>query len=197
VTGARRLSQALSEGDGISVLVDVADAASARAAEEQGAEGIALTGQRSGVRDATTLPILYRSSDSPDAASSAGADAWVLVAERADDDGEELAGLYAGAQDLGLECVVDVRDDEELELVLERIDPEILLLSAREAAEDESPLDRVLELLPAVPAGKLVIAELPSAGRDDIAELERAGVDAVLVGARNVADLVGTAPPEV
>jgi indole-3-glycerol phosphate synthase len=197
VTGARRLSQALSEGDAISVLVDVADAASARAAQEQGAEGLALVGQASGARDATTLPILYRAGDTPHDARSAGADAWVLVAERFHDDGNELEDLYATAQGLGLECVVDVRDDEELELVLERIDPEILLLSPREADEDESPLDRVLELLPDVPAGKLVIAELLAAGRDDIAELERAGVDAVLVAAQNVADLVGTAPPEV
>jgi hypothetical protein len=33
--------------------------------------------------------------------------------------------------------------------------------------------------------------------RDEIAELERAGVDAVIVAAGSVAALVGVAPPEV
>src|SRR5712692_6931976 len=74
VTGSRRLSQALSEGDGISVLVHVADASAAAAAEEQGAEGLVLDGPTQGLREATALPILYRG-DSPDAAREAGADA--------------------------------------------------------------------------------------------------------------------------
>jgi hypothetical protein len=33
--------------------------------------------------------------------------------------------------------------------------------------------------------------------REQVVELERAGVDAVIVGARDVADLVGHAPPPV
>jgi hypothetical protein len=33
--------------------------------------------------------------------------------------------------------------------------------------------------------------------REQVAELERAGVDAVIVGASNVSDLVGAPPPEV
>ena len=36
----------------------------------------------------------------------------------------------------------------------------------------------MLDLLPDVPAGKLAIADVPAATREDIAELERAGVDA-------------------
>jgi indole-3-glycerol phosphate synthase len=55
----------------------------------------------------------------------------------------------------------------------------------------------VLDLLPDVPAGKLAIAELGSTTRDEVDALERAGVDAVLVSTGNVAELVGTAPPEV
>jgi len=197
VTGARRLSQAISEGDGISVLVHVEDAESARAAEGQGAEGLALVRPAGGVRDATGLPILYRAGDSPEAARDAGADAWLLVAERFHDEGDLLEERYARTLELGLECVVDVRDDDELQLVLERIDPEILMLSAREAEESETALDRVLELLPDVPAGKLAIAELGATTREEVVALERAGVDGVLVGAGNVAELVGVAPPQV
>jgi indole-3-glycerol phosphate synthase len=196
VTGSRRLSQALSEGDGISLLVNVADATSAAAAEEQGAEGLVVHGSAPGVRDATGLPVLFRG-DSPDAARAAGADAWVLIAEHHDDDDGELEERYARALGLGLECVIDVRDEEELEFALERVDPEIFLLSSREADDEEEALDRVLELLPDVPAGKLAIAELPSSTREEVVSLERAGVDAVLVGEGDIAHLVGGTAPAV
>ena len=195
MTGSRRLSQAISEGDGISVLAQVADADGAASAEEQGADGVALAAPSRGVREATALPILFRGA-SPEVAQEVGADGWVLVAEDLHDEGELLEELYGRSHELGLECVVDVHDEEELEVVLERIDPEIFLLSPREADDDAEAIDRVLELLPDVPAGKLAIAELPSTTRDEVVALERAGVDAVLV-AGNVAGLVGGPPPEV
>jgi len=133
------------------VLVHVSDAASAAAAEEQGAEGLVIVRTESGLREATSLPLLYRG-ESPDEASRAEADGWVLIAEDLHEEGSELEEQYARALSLGLECAVDVRDEEELELVLERIDPEIFLLSPREADDNESALDHVLELLPDVPA---------------------------------------------
>jgi len=196
VTGSRRLSQALSEGDGISVLVHVVDAGAAAAAQDQGAEGLVIDRPAGDLREATTLPLLFRG-ESPDQARSAGADGWVLVAEDHHDEGSELEEHYARALGLGLECVIDVRDEEELELVLERIDPEIFLLSPREAEDDEEALDRVLELLPDVPAGKLAIAELGTTTRDEVLSLERAGIDAVLVAGGDVAHLVGGSVPQV
>jgi hypothetical protein len=48
-----------------------------------------------------------------------------------------------------------------------------------------------------VPAGKLAIAELHDATAEDVAELERAGVDAVLVAPGDVAALVPAGPPDV
>jgi indole-3-glycerol phosphate synthase len=71
-----------------------------------------------------------------------------------------------------------------------------VLLTADTAEEEQSPLDRVLELLPDVPAGKLAIAELVDASREDVEELERAGIDAVLV-AGDVETLVGDGVPDV
>ncbi len=59
MTGSRRLSQAISEGDGISVLVEVADGAGARTAEEQGAEGIVVRLAVAGIREASGLPLLW------------------------------------------------------------------------------------------------------------------------------------------
>jgi indole-3-glycerol phosphate synthase len=193
VTGGRRLSQAISEGDGISILALVQDADAARAAEGDGAEGLAVTFRIDGVRDASSLPILFRVDGSPEAARDAGADACLIVVEEHDEE-EHLEELHARASELGLEIVVDVHDDESLAVSLERIEPEIFLLSPREAA-DEGELERVLELLPDVPAGKLAIADLPSPTREDVAALERAGVDAVLVGSAPIAHLVGGAPP--
>ena len=174
--GRRRLSEAISEGEAISTLVRVTTTAEAAAAESSGAEGVATSGVVADVREATALPILVAGA-SPEEASASGADAWLLVAEGEDD----LEPRHSLARELGLECVVDVADEEELETVLERLDPEIVLLSPREAEEEEDAIDRVLELLPDVPAGKLVLAELPSANDEELLALERAGVDAILV----------------
>jgi indole-3-glycerol phosphate synthase len=105
--------------------------------------------------------------------------------------------LHARASELGLEIVADVHDDESLTASLERIDPEIFLLSPRDAEDDEDDIERILDLLPDVPAGKLAIADLQAATREDVIALERAGVDAVLVESKKIAHLVGGAPPEV
>ena len=190
MTGLRRLSQAISEGDGISVLVEVQDADGARAAAAQGADGLVLRLPADGIRDATELPLLWLGS----ADEASDADAVVVDVDAA---GERLAGLVDAVHALGVECVLKVRDEDDLALVLEAVDPEILLLSAEEADDDQHHLDRLLELLPDVPAGKLAIAELAVASRADVAELERAGVDAVFVTAGDIGLLVGDAHPEV
>ena len=177
--GSRRLSQRISEGDGIAIIALVGDADGARAAEEQGAKAVAVDRPIDGIRGATTLPLLWIGAGSP-----GDADARTIRPEDELDGGE-------------LECVVDVRDEEELELALERLDPEIFLLSARGGDEEDDPLDTVLELLPDVPAGKLAIAEVDVASRDEVLALERAGIDAVLVAGGHVGELVGARPPEV
>src|SRR5205085_3981304 len=193
---ARRFSQAISEGDGISVLVEVNDGESARAAERDGAEALVVRTNAEAIRAASELPILWRSSAGIAEAASAGADAYLVVVEDLHEEDDRLERLHAEALDLGLDCVVEVRDEEELEIALERLDPEIFLLSGRED-DGESPLARALELLPDVPAGKLAVADVPVSGREQVDELERAGVDAVIVGAGSVAELVGDAPPQV
>ena len=190
------MSQAISEGDGISVIVRVADARSARSAEEQGAEGLVLEADVEGIAAASSLPLLWQGRGAAREAAAAGADACVLVVEHAGE-GEGLAEAVAEADELGLECVVDVRDEEELELALQRLDPEILLLSTRNADDFDAALDRVLGLLPDVPAGKLAIADLPVPTRDDVVALERAGIAAVIVPGPEVAELVGAAAPAV
>jgi indole-3-glycerol phosphate synthase len=176
MAGSRRFSQAISEGDGISLIVDVHAVEQARSARERGAEAIALHRVLAGLEDLTELPSLWCGSASPEEAIEAGADAFLLAGS----DDDELHALHGRALELGLDCVVEVRDEEQLELVLEELDPEILLLTG-----DES--ESALSLLPDVPAGKLAIADGRGASSGEIDELERAGVDAVLVG---------DAPPE-
>jgi indole-3-glycerol phosphate synthase len=196
VTGGTPLSQAISEGDGISIIALVRDADGARSAEEQGAEGLAIMAAVDGARDATDLPVLFRHDAPPEDAGAAGADACLIVVEEHDDE-DDLEELHERARALGLEVVADVHDDDSLAASLERIDPEIFLLSPRDAEDDEEDIEKILDLLPDVPAGKLAIADLPAATREDVIALERAGVDAVLVDTKKIADLVGGAPPEV
>jgi indole-3-glycerol phosphate synthase len=188
----RRFSHAIAEGDGISVIAAVEDADAARAAESQRAEALVVRGDPSVVREATSLPILWRTEGRFDDAS--GADAVMLAFDEDDDDFDEQ---HQRALDLGLDCAIEVRDEEALELVLDRVDPEIFLLAPTEGNGGDTPLDTVLDLLAAVPAGKLAIADLPVTTPHEVQELERAGCDAVIVRTRDLAPLVGDSPPEV
>jgi indole-3-glycerol phosphate synthase len=192
----RSFSHAIAEGDGISVIVAVEDPAAARAAESQRAEALVVRGDPSAVREATSLPILWRAEGPFEEASNA-ADAVMLVFDSLDDDDGRLEQLHRGALALGLDVAVEVRDEEEVEQALDRIDPEIFLLSSAKAGSERSPLEVVLDLLSAVPAGKLAIADLPHTTPSEVEELEQAGCDAVIVHAHDVSPLVGGPPPEV
>ena len=154
----RRLSQAISEGDGISLIVHVGDAQAARDAAATGADAVLATAAVEEVCAATELPVV---------AYAGGADACIVGY---DHDGNGFADE--------VEVVVRVEDDEQLAEALERLDPELIVLAAQ---DDDEPLEQVLALLSDVPAGKLAIVELARATRVEIEELERAGVDAVLL----------------
>ena len=191
---SRRFSQAISEGAGISVLVHAHETEQARTAEEQGAEAVAVDFALPGLREATALPVLWWGSATLHEARDAGADACVLVAARDGDEPGRLEQLQADALGLGLDCVVEVRSEEELETVLEQVDPEILLLSRR-GSDDEAALEPVLELLSGVPAGKLAIAAVAVTTREQVSELERAGVDGVVVVSELLGELADAGPP--
>ena len=88
-------------------------------------------------------------------------------------------------------------DEDDLGAVLELVDPEIFLLAAEDADEGQPLVERLLDLLADVPAGKLAIADLAGASRDDVVELERAGVDAVIVSGSDIGSLVGDTLPDL
>jgi indole-3-glycerol phosphate synthase len=193
---AHRFSHAIAEGDGISVIAAVDDSESARAAEEQRAEALVVRANPAHLRDATSLPILWRADVSLDEASAA-ADAYLIVFDSFEDEDGRLEELHRRALDLGLDCAVEVRDEDELEQALDRVDPEIFLLAPGEGDDGDTPLDVLLDLLAAVPAGKLAIADLPLSTRDEVLALEQAGCDAVIVHGPEIAPLAGGPPPEV
>ncbi len=190
---SRRLSQAISEGDGISVVVAVDGPEAARIAEEAGAEAVLVhSGQErslGSIRAMTELPILFFF-DGQSADALEGADACIVDVRNDDRDWLDRVRIQLSDQ---FELAPRICTDEHLEFVLEELDPEVLVLGA---AGDEA-LAEALELLPDVPAGKLAIADVDARTRDEVAELERAGMDAVIVAAGNISHLVGAAPPEV
>jgi hypothetical protein len=177
VTGSKRLSQAISEGDGISFIASVDGPDAARAAERDGAKALLVYGTHHAalepVAAATSLPVMFYFADEQ-AEAMPGVDACVVHGG--------IEWLERVQADLAheLELAIRVDDDEQLEEVLERLDPEILVLAS---GRGDERLSRVLDLLSDVPAGKLAIAELEHVDEDAIDELERAGCDAVLFGA--------------
>ena len=188
----RRLSHAIAEGDGISVIVAVDGPEAAHDAEAAGAEGVLVAAgdleALPAIRAATELPIVVVfETDRP---APDGADACIVDVR--DDDPDRLEAVLA---DLAhrFELAPRIWTAEHLEFVLEELDPEVLVLGS----DGDEPLAQALELLPDVPAGKLAIADVGATTREELVELERAGVDGVIVSAGNIADLVGTAPPEV
>ena len=180
-----KLSQAIAEGDGISFVVEVSDAPSARSAEKQGADALAALTNANAVRVSSGLPFLHlgRMFD----AQGSAADAVVIKPDLA---------MWDEAHAFGLECVVRVWESADLERSLRYFDPEIFLLTVPEDADDD-PLTVLLALLHDVPAGKLAIAELHDATPEDVSELERSGVDAVLVSPASLETLIQVGPPDV
>jgi len=194
MNGPRRLSQAISEGDGISLIVPVEGATEAEQAEQQGAEAVLSRdhARLTEIRGATSLPILFHwNGHGADEVSDA--DACVVEARG---DAEWLENVSRTLADQ-FELAFRIEDEEQLASALEHIDPEIFLLAPQEDRDSDDPLENVLELLPDIPAGKLAIADLDVTTPDEIAELERAGVDAVIVASQSIAGLVRAAPPEV
>jgi indole-3-glycerol phosphate synthase len=119
-----------------------------------------------------------------------GADAVLLIVRALSD--KELASLYEEARALDLDCLVEVHDAEELERALE-VDAEVIGINNRDLDEQRVDIQTTFELMPDVPAGKTVVAESGISGREELMELDRVGVDAVLIGGA----LMTAADPEL
>ncbi len=108
-----------------------------------------------------------------------GADAVLLIVRALTD--SQLRELYGQARDLDLDCLVEVHDGEELQRALE-LDVEVIGINNRDLDAGTVEVSTTYELMPDVPAGKTVVAESGISSRAELEELERVGVDAVLIG---------------
>jgi indole-3-glycerol phosphate synthase len=112
-------------------------------------------------------------------AAAAGADAILLIVAALEL--PELDQLLREASALDLDALVEVHDERELELALE-VEADVLGLNNRDLSDFSVDIERTYDLLSDVPAGKTVVSESGFTSRDQLDELERVGVDAVLIG---------------
>ncbi|HET6849297.1 MAG TPA: hypothetical protein VFH74_10585 [Gaiellales bacterium] len=114
----------------------------------------------------------------------AGAGGVVLIAAAFDDedDHDHMADLYSLAGSIGLDVIVEVSDEEEIEHALELLDPDSFLVRNRPEDGGAVDFERTFSLLEEVPAGKFVLSQGGVRERDEVEALERAGVDAVILG---------------
>jgi indole-3-glycerol phosphate synthase len=108
-----------------------------------------------------------------------GADAVLLIVAALDDDA--LRSLRQEARAIDLDCLVEVHDEAELERALEA-GAEVIGINNRNLDDMSVDIATTFELMPDVPAGKTVVAESGISGRAELEELDRVGVDAVLIG---------------
>ena len=111
--------------------------------------------------------------------AAAGADAILLIVAALDAD--VLAELHREARALDLDVLVEVHDEEELLGALD-VDADVIGINNRDLGDFTVDIQRTYELLSDVPAGKTVVSESGFSTREQLDELDRVGVDAVLVG---------------
>lgn len=110
-----------------------------------------------------------------------GADAILLIAGALTDD-KLFADLHATALELGLTALVEVHNEEELERSLKIPNIKLVGINNRDLTTFTLSLETTERLRPLIPAGIAVVAESGIFTADDVARLEKVGIDAVLVG---------------
>ncbi len=128
-----------------------------------------------------------------------GADAVLLIVRFLRDG--EFAELYKLAGELGLDALVEIHNESELERALE-VGAEIIGINNRNLDQLVTSLDVTARLRSKVPDGKIVVSESGIKTRENVRQLEDLGVDAILVGehllkqpdhGKAVRELLGTA----
>jgi indole-3-glycerol phosphate synthase len=107
------------------------------------------------------------------------ADAVLLIAAILE--AEELARLLALARELGMEALVEVHREEELDRVLP-LGPSIIGVNNRNLHDFSVDVAATLRLRPHIPRSIILVSESGIRCRADVERLARAGVDAILVG---------------
>ena len=135
-------------------------------------------------RAAVALPVLRKdfTVDPRDVADARamGADAVLLIAAALDD--AELRDLHALVVELGMDALLEVHDEAELERGLAATGATLVGVNQRDLVTFEVDHERAVRVGRAMPEGVLRVAESGIRGPDDAAALAEAGFHAVLVG---------------
>lgn len=107
----------------------------------------------------------------------------VLLIVAALDRPQLLDYYHLARQGFGLDVLIEVHHERELDLVLERL-PEARLIGInnRDLATFVTSLEVTFRLAKRIPEGKLIVSESGIATRDDVKRVAEAGVRAILVG---------------
>jgi indole-3-glycerol phosphate synthase len=112
-------------------------------------------------------------------ARALGADCVLLIVACLQD--AELRAFEKTAHALGMAVLVEVHDGAELEAALELKTP-LLGVNNRNLRTFETRLETTLDLLPRIPAGRLLVTESGILAPADVARMRARGVNAFLVG---------------
>jgi indole-3-glycerol phosphate synthase len=112
-------------------------------------------------------------------AGAIGADCILLIAACLDN--ARMADLEAQARSLGMDVLVEVHDGAELDRALRLATP-LVGINNRNLRSFEVSLETTLDLLPRVPADRLLVTESGIQVRADVRRMRDAGVNAFLVG---------------
>jgi indole-3-glycerol phosphate synthase len=135
-------------------------------------------------RAVTTLPVLRKDFivDPYQVVETAawGADALLLIVAALEP--REIQELHHQARELDLDVLVEVHTEDDLECALEIVDADVIGINNRDLQDFTVDIQRTYDLLADVPAGKTVVSESGFNAREQLDDLERVGIDAVLVG---------------
>jgi indole-3-glycerol phosphate synthase len=108
-----------------------------------------------------------------------GADCLLLIVAALS--GTELGELHAAAVGVGLDVLVEVHDEAELDRALS-VGATLVGVNQRDLFTFEVDTDRAVRLAEVIPEGVVKVAESGIRGGDDARRLRDAGYDALLVG---------------
>ena len=112
-------------------------------------------------------------------AREAGADAVLLIAAMLEP--AQLADLVAEAAEIGLDVLLEVHDEREVEMALQ-VPVELVGINNRDLRTFQVDLAVTERLAPRIPADRLVVAESGITTRGDVLRLQSAGANVFLVG---------------
>ena len=134
-------------------------------------------------RAATRLPVLRKDFmlDTYQVAEACtwGADCILIIMAQVDND--TALGLAGAARAFGMDAIVEVHDEHDLERAL-RLPCRLIGINNRNLATFETTLATTERLAPLVPTDRIVIGESGIASHADLERLARCGVRAFLVG---------------